>query len=344
MAKYATTGNLLWSKVLENQTSGSGYDGLGAASMEINANGIIYLSGGILGHIAVDMDPGVNNFIIQNNFTYYINGYDAGGGTAYIAKYNASGAFISAERIISNANTAVTKLCFDNNDNIYCTGYMYDKPDFDPSAETFTLNSAGNSDIFFAKYTTAVAGPLPVTLLSFTGQSISGKHLLKWTTATEQNNKGFELQQSADGYSFQPIGWMTSLASSGNSGNRLSYTYSNLRLLPGINFYRLKQIDKDGKINLSPIVQLENKRKSDWTFSIYPNPVAEVANVVVNTSITQAVQFSLFSAEGKMVWAKKQTLQIGQQSIEISMKTLPGGAYRLMVQGSERTNITISKK
>jgi hypothetical protein len=45
-----------------------------------------------------------------------------------------------------------------------------------------------------------------------------------------------------------------------------------------------------------------------------------------------------------MVWAKKQTLQIGQQSIEISMKTLPGGAYRLMVQGSERTNITIIKK
>jgi hypothetical protein len=344
MAKYATTGNLLWTKVLENQTSGSGYDGLSAASMEINANGIIYLCGSILGHIGVDMDPGVNNFIIQNNFTYYINGYDAGGGTAYIAKYNASGAFISAARIISNANTAVTKLCFDNNDNIYCTGYMYDKPDFDPSAETFNLTSAGNSDIFFAKYTTAVAGPLPISLVSFTGQTISEKHLLKWTTATEQNNKGFELQQSADGYSFQPIGWMASLAPSGNSDNRLSYTYSNVGLLPGTNFYRLKQIDKDGKYLLSPIVLLDNKRKSVWAVSIYPNPVVELANVVVNTSIAQAIQFSLFSAEGKIIWANKQTLQAGKQSIVIPMKTLPSGTYRLIVQGIERSSLTIIKK
>jgi len=341
MAKYATTCNLLWTKVLENQTSGSGYDGLGAASMEINANGIIYLGGNILGHLAVDMDPGINNYIIQNNFTYYINGNDAGGGTAYVAKYNANGDFISAERIISNANTAVTKLCFDNNDNIYCTGYMYDTPDFDPSAETYNLTSAGNSDVFFAKYTTAVAGPLPITLLSFTGQSISGKHLLRWTTATEQNSLGFQLQQSANGIQFTSINTILSKALNGNSNSSINYQIENALPFTGVNYYRLKMMDKDGKFTYSSIVKLSKETEKELRISLWQNPVYSNASLLLEGAVGKSIQLKLYNVTGKLMWQNISYLQGNSQQITLPMISMAKGIYKVVaVQANGQSTTT----
>jgi len=83
---------------------------------------------------------------------------------------------------------------------VHVTGYFHGTAYFDPGAGTSNLTSAGSSDIFIVKL--APSGSLPVTLFGFSVQNNLCTASLKWTTATEQNSKHFEVQHSSDGVSF----------------------------------------------------------------------------------------------------------------------------------------------
>ncbi|MFS8083447.1 MAG: hypothetical protein ACMG51_08350, partial [Ginsengibacter sp.] len=95
---------------------------------------------------------------------------------------------------------------------------------------------------------------LPVTITNFDGVLQNGNALLTWSTATEINNKGFELQKSMDGQTFTDIGFM---AGHGNSSQVHNYSYTDEKVLSGSNYYRLKQIDMDGRFTYSSIIKLD---------------------------------------------------------------------------------------
>ena len=100
--------------------------------------------------------------------------------------------------------------------------------------------------------------PLPITLTSFTGVREGTRNILIWSTANETNNKGFELQRSANGEKFSSIASINSKAENGNSSSVLNYTYNDDKPLAGTNYYRLRQLDKDGKESFSNIVVLKS--------------------------------------------------------------------------------------
>ena|GEM_PF-963601 len=97
---------------------------------------------------------------------------------------------------------------------------------------------------------------LPVSLLSFTGEKYGDDHKLLWTTASEENNYGFEIWRSADGIRFEFIGFQDGV---GTTSEANSYELIDHNPLNGINYYRLTQIDFNGDRTKYQVIALNNE-------------------------------------------------------------------------------------
>lgn len=114
------------------------------------------------------------------------------------------------------------------------------------------------------------ANTLPVTFGSFTANKKGTDALLNWTTETEQNNDRFEVERSANGKDFTLIGQVKGAM---NSSSTQRYSFTDNKVLNGMNYYRLKQVDLDGKSTYSKVVNLRFNGGED--IAIYPNPVSD---------------------------------------------------------------------
>ena len=145
-----------------------------------------------------------------------------------------------------------------------------------------TATSVGGGDLTFAQLNLALGilpgpitlnaalGILPVEFSSFSGKASGRGIRLDWSTATESNNKQFEVEFSEDGKSFKQIGV---IAGAGTSYTPQQYNYEHTTPSTGINYYRLRQVDYDGTFEYSSMVTVEMKGKGFATYRIFPNPV-----------------------------------------------------------------------
>jgi hypothetical protein len=159
---------------------------------------------------------------------------------------------------------------------------------------------------------------LPIELVSFTGKNKGSYNLLEWATASETNNTGFEIERSSDAISFEKIGFVPSKSSEANT-----YFFKDENLEKGILYYRLKQIDTDGKYNYSENISIQTKGTS--SILIYPNPNKD----------------GIFRIDGKIITDQKISIlnAVGQEvegSIyqnQIDLRHLPAGIYFLNLEG-----------
>jgi Secretion system C-terminal sorting domain len=197
--------------------------------------------------------------------------------------------------------------------------------------------AASNS---FSPWTlTNILSPLPVTLLSFTGENKDMGNLLKWTTATESNNKHFLVQRSTDALNFETIATVATKAINGNSNTELNYTFlDNNPLLwrgRGEVYYRLQQFDMDEKSVFSNIIKLLNPQTG--TLSIYPNPATDVLHIVSTGKIEAIV---MYAVNGKTVLQLKNPI-----SNAISIQHLAQGVYTIKISTAyEQSIIKFLKK
>lgn len=110
---------------------------------------------------------------------------------------------------------------------------------------------------------------LPIQLSSFTGKSTGKTVVLQWTTQTEQNVAHFEVERSTDGTHFALIATVTA---EGNSSTPEDYTATDEQPSRGINYYRLRTVDLDGKFSYSPIIIVRSDNAAAPT--LFPNPAA----------------------------------------------------------------------
>lgn len=130
----------------------------------------------------------------------------------------------------------------------------------------FSINATSGTLYFTATNATGCEGsfdsisitviPVPVKLSSFTAEKVNTTTLLQWSTATEINSKNFEVQRSADGKEFKTIGVVQA---KGNSTNQTNYSFTDAVPINGINYYRLKQVDVNGKFEYTNIIQVNFK-------------------------------------------------------------------------------------
>lgn len=149
---------------------------------------------------------------------------------------------------------------------------------------SFSPFSFGSTDI--------VANPLPVKLLSFDAIKDNAKTKLVWKTTNEVNFSHFEMERSLNGINYYPIGNVQAINSSGD------HNYTGYDVFPsdGLNYYRLKMIDKDGKFTQSHIVKVDFSKK--YSISILPNPAQ--GYIIINGA-DAFKQIQVLDMTGKLV-------------------------------------------
>lgn len=169
---------------------------------------------------------------------------------------------------------------------------------------------------------------LPVTFINFDGVLNNGEVFLKWSTATELNNKGFEVQKSFDGATFTDIGFVKG---AGNLSQINNYNFSDAELKSGSNYYRLKQMDNDGRFTYSSVIKIDY---SKFAWSILGNPVANNSWVQLQLDKSANISVQIISINGNIIQRiNKGNLSAGSYSIPLNLNNKNSGMYvvRLMV-------------
>ncbi|WP_222167247.1 T9SS type A sorting domain-containing protein [Edaphocola aurantiacus] len=159
--------------------------------------------------------------------------------------------------------------------------------------------------------------PLPVSLQSFTATRQGTAALLRWTTAMEQNNKGFELQRSVDGANWMSVEFIPSRATGGNSTMPLSYSYTDVVPLQGTNLYRLRQLDADGHQQYSAVQALY---VNEVAVRMYPNPVQSMLYI---SGLADGTSIKLVNIYGQEI----QSMISSGAAVNMDMSVLPAGTY-----------------
>jgi len=175
-----------------------------------------------------------------------------------------------------------------------------------------------------ASYTTA--GTLPVSLTSFNAALLKGQSTLTWETASETNNKGFEVLRSIDGKEFTKIDFVNAKGQNGNSSTALSYTYVDRTAKAGVNYYKLNQVDLDGKTELFKDVKSVNVSLAGGVI-VFPNPATTYVSVNAGSADFKGVKYEFFDASGKKVLSESAKAE--QQ--DISLGKLPASVYYLKI-------------
>ena len=191
---------------------------------------------------------------------------------------------------------------------------------------------------------TLASGLVPVNLTTFTGVKEGSRNILNWSTANETNNKAFELQRSSNGEKFSSIATINSKAENGNSTSILYYYYNDEKPLAGTNYYRLRQIDKDGRDSYSAIVALKSISitKAEIT-RVYPNPVSEQLNVVVNTPNSEKINIRITDLVGKTIAEKMLQSNQGDNNIQFNTSNLSRGTYLIKIFSLNESEMSIQK-
>jgi hypothetical protein len=177
--------------------------------------------------------------------------------------------------------------------------------------------------------------PLPVELTRFTAQIIPEGVVLDWTTASEKNSAYFEVESSADGRLFEPIG---RVAGAGTTSQTQFYQWRDRSPRSGLNYYRLHQVDQDGVDAYSPlaVVTVINSRP-DFRIQLFPNPVAVGSGFRVRSKQAAALelpaQLTVLDAQGRTLHT--QDLPAGA-AIETTLllPNLPNGLYLVRLRSA----------
>lgn len=182
--------------------------------------------------------------------------------------------------------------------------------------------------------------PLPVNLISIDATKEGNSAVLKWTTASELNNKGFEIERSVDGDKFEWIGFING---SGNSNKAIDYRYmdENIFMYTRSNtlYYRLHQVDRDGNATYSDIVSV-TAEKDDNHQSVYPNPFNDNYTVSFNTSVMEPIIISMLDIHGRVHYTQKINSVKGFNEIHIAdVEYLNSGLYFIKISMSDSVKV-----
>ncbi|MVN76639.1 T9SS type A sorting domain-containing protein [Hymenobacter sp. HMF4947] len=171
--------------------------------------------------------------------------------------------------------------------------------------------------------------PLPVSLTAFTATRSNQNAVLAWTTASELNNAGFEVQVSNDGTAFRKLTFVTS--KSPNSSQTINYSYTDTETNKlGIRYYRLRQVDTDGEDSYSPVraLSFDGAAVASATLSAYPNPFSNKIdfNLDATTVGSGVAHVQVMDMAGRTV--REQNLSVANASLTLDgLDNLRSGVY-----------------
>lgn len=170
---------------------------------------------------------------------------------------------------------------------------------------------------------------LPVEMYDFHAVSVEGDIILSWTTATELENRGFEVQYASNGLDFESLGFVEG---NGTSQSAHTYSFNHHSARSGDHFYRLKQIDQQGSYSMSPIIHIR-KEATALGFRLFPNPANDgLFNISLNVLKTDFHQIEIINILGEVIFQKGILLSEGQHQLPVDLSKYPPGCYLVKVE------------
>ena len=146
---------------------------------------------------------------------------------------------------------------------------------------------------------TGMVAPIPVELSSFTANAAQNAVVLNWETASEVNNFGFEVERSFDNVTFSTLGFVDG---KGTTTERQAYSFTDQTSLTSKAYYRLRQVDFDGRFDYSDVVTVENTIPESFSLNQnFPNPFNPSTRLSFSLPQATDVQLSIYDASGKLV-------------------------------------------
>ncbi|MFZ1282204.1 MAG: T9SS type A sorting domain-containing protein [Ignavibacteriaceae bacterium] len=240
------------------------------------------------------------------------------------------------------ANTVINQweeLVFDYSSAIGTTaGVLTIIPDFSPAPRTYGSVSYYDNIRF--------TGVLPVELTSFTGSFIGNNVQLKWATATELNNSGFEIQRSVNGSAFATVGFVQG---NGTTTEQKQYTFVDNTVTTRTGYaYRLKQIDFNGTFEYSSVVNVGLTLPTEFVLDQnYPNPFNPSTKISYAVPVKSEVTLEVYNLIGqKMMTLAQGTVDAGTHTEIFNASNMSSGIYlvKLVAVGENGAQFTSSKK
>ncbi|HUH75385.1 MAG TPA: T9SS type A sorting domain-containing protein [Chitinophagales bacterium] len=260
----------------------------------------------------------------QTNFYKYCYGLTESPFDLTVSALNSSGlpdSIGSINKVLKSGSTDIYQFEFD----------LYNLP----ANGTYTGGKLGSSGVdFYIHNSGGLYSVLPIELVSFTGKYVDMNVLLDWLTASEINNSHFDIERSENGIDFKTI---ASINGNGTTSSPSNYQFIDYQSNLGTQyFYRLKQIDFDGGVNYSNIIQVNTPFISGVHVGlVYPNPADKEAQFrIYSDQNLQDLKYRLYDASGKLVFENQLKVSKGDNQYQINIAQLPIGAYQIVLSSS----------
>ena len=267
------------------------------------------------GQAGVVIAPSVAHTIVKTGARTCVNCHqNMGGNIPAITDYNADGIIKFATWNVDTLNwhKGIIPIPFDYNVSLRMDYLTYNGSTSDPVAYSTNWTAIKDSaDLFQIMYCTPLTTKqmakigmdttrtlIPVELVSFTGSANDLDVKLSWSTATELNNNGFEIQRKTN-KDFATIGFVKG---NGTTTNPHDYSFVDKQLQPGNYFYRLKQLDFNGKYHFSQVIEVQVVQGMKYALlQNYPNPFNPETAIKYSIPQDGKVSIIIYNITGKEV-------------------------------------------
>jgi hypothetical protein len=167
---------------------------------------------------------------------------------------------------------------------------------------------------------------VPVELTAFTAKAMHQQVILKWNTATELNNNGFEIQRKVAESDFATIGFVRG---EGTTTNQREYSYIDKNLTDGKYFYRLKQVDYNGTYEYSSVIEVDVRSLNEYALEQnFPNPFNPITTIGYVLKEKTNAKLILLNAIGEeVVVLVNEEQDKGFHKLDFNASNLPSGVY-----------------
>jgi hypothetical protein len=183
-------------------------------------------------------------------------------------------------------------------------------------------------------------GPLPVEMLSFEGKATQSEVHLSWATGSERNSAFYEVQRSANGRDFIPIG---RVEAAGATQHRVDYSFVDDAPLTGLSYYRLRQVDLDEEFAYTKTISVRFRSALGAGLDLYPNPANESITVGYELGDEGAVRWRIIDPRGRVADTGTTSGDRGSNRFQIPLGALEPGVYIMELQDGSGNSVGIAR-